>query len=625
MYARISTINSGSTSNYGGSVLGDTDRFNFLTNTKSSVVQQAGLLGSSWGFTNMYNVGRTQYFDQNFLVGGAALNHTFSPTAFGTLEAQFYYEDKTVSPFMFSTDSPDAYINIAGQEWLNLPDLGYPDGNVTPIDDELGIFRLTGGANYADSSYTWSAGLKGNLTKQLGRHHQIETGFDLNYDHMFVYSGINRSTTFAYEPGFYQYFTATPLEVALYAQDKLEYQGMVATIGLRAEYFDPMTHGYEVDLPLDPDFSAVYGEVYHSLPGGINSYERWVQWREIIDQPPGWPVKDVKGKVRLSPRIGTSFPITTSSKLYFNYGIFYQQSNPQNLYNRVIQTGRVTVPNPALNPERTTAFEFGYEQSLFNNYLANVTFYYKDIVNKPHDVTYFSYFEDNIVRTYTNDAYRDVRGIEVRLEKNFGRFLTFWGNYDYQVISGGTTGLNNFYENPLKARAEERVPDMFRAQPRPRAYVSVNLHTPNDFGPEVLGNYPIGGIYFNPLYEWREGGYAIWNPEEPNPDLQQRVDIVDYSNVDLRVSKMFNVPTGRLELIMTVSNLLNTRRLATGNMLPQQLTDYKNSLRLPFRGGELEGNDKWGEWDKEHLDVGWYTAPVFLNPRRFLFGVRLQY
>ncbi len=625
MYANVKTINSGSTSSYSGAVFGQTDRFNFLTNTRTSVEQQAALIGSSWGFLNLYNIGRTQFYDKRFIVAGARLNHTLSTTAFANLELQFSYDDANIRPFMFSTQEPGAYIELAGQQWLNLPSQGYPDGNVTPIDDELGMFRLTGGANYADSSYTWTAGLKGDVTKQVNRHHQIETGFDVQYQHMFVYSGVNRGTTFQYEPGFYQYYTATPLQVSLYAQDKLEYQGMVATVGLRAEYFDPMTHGYDVSLPLDPDFSAVYGEVYHSLPGALNSYERWVAWRELLDEPPGWPVKDAKGQLRISPRIGTSFPITTAAKLYFNYGVFYQRANTANLYNRIIQTGNVAVPNPSLKPERTTAFEFGYEQSLFNNYVLNVTFYYKDVVNKPMAVTYYSYFEDNIVRTYSNDAYRDVRGIELRFEKNFGRFLTFWGNYDYQVISGGTTGLNAFYENPLKAREQERFPDMFRSQPRPRAYVSVNLHTPNDFGPRILGNYPIGGIYINPLWEWRDGGYAIWNPEEPNPDRQLRVDIVDYSNVDLRVSKMLNLPVGSMELIMTVNNLLNTRRLYTGNMLPQQLANYKNSLHLPFKSDELKGNDKWGEWDKDHIDVGWYTAPVFLNPRRFLFGVRLQY
>ncbi len=625
MTSNISTINTGQTSSYGGAVLGQTDRFNFLTNTRSSVTQQASLIGSSWGYQNMYNVGRTQYYDERTLMGGLTFTHAISPTAYFNLEAQATYRDNTISPFMFDTEGEDAYFRIGTKEFLNMPRLGYPNGNVTPVDDYFGTFRLVGGANASDSSYTWQFGLRGDITKQLGRHHQLEAGFEFGYDRMFVYSGINRSTTFAYEPGFFQYYTATPIDAALFFQDKLEYEGMVATIGVRADYFNPMRHGYDVSLPLDDAFRDMYGSVYHSLPGAQNSYERWIEWRELLAEPPGWPKVNVPGKLRISPRIGTSFPITTSSKLYFNYGIMYQRPNAGIVYNQVIQTGRVIVPAPHLDPEKTTAFEFGYEQSLFNNYVLNGTFYYKDVQNKPLSVKYYSYFEDNIVDTYFNEAYADIRGVELRVEKNVGRFFTFWGNYDYQVYSSGSTGIPDIYEDPIKAREEERTPDMFRAQARPRAYFSANIHTPNNFGPEILGNYPIGGIYINPLYEWREGGYMLWNPNEANPDLQQRVDIVDYQNVDLRVSKTFNVPQGNLELLLTIQNVLNTKRLATGNMTQAQLGAYRNSLKLPHKGGEDQGNDKWGEWDKEHIDVGWYTAPLFLNPRRFILGVRMQF
>jgi hypothetical protein len=623
MYAKIETINSGSTSSYGGAVIGQTDRFNFLTNTKSSVVQQASLIGSAFGFQNLFNVGRTQFVDKQLVLGGAKLTHSLSSDAFFNLEGQFSYSDNLVRPFMFDTSTPNSVFRVSNREFFNLPMRGYPDGNVTPVEDIAGVFRLTGGAIASDSSYSWSLALKGDFTRQLGRHHLIEGGFDFSYDHLFVYSGVTRLQTFSYEPGFFQYYTATPVDLALYVQDKLEYQGMVATIGLRAEYFNPMRHGYDVSIPLDQNFRDVYTRHYFSLPGETNSYERWVAWRETLDAPPGWPETETKGRLKLSPRIGTAFPITTSSKLYFNYGIFYQRPYLPFLYNQVIQPGRVTVPTPGLDFEKTTAFEFGYEQSFFNNYLINLTFYYKDVTNRPLPVTYYSYHEDVVVNTYSNDAYRDIRGIEMRFEKNFGRFLTFWANYDYQVTSSGQTGLGSIFENELKKSEQERFPNMFRGQPLPRAFVSVNLHTPNDFGPRILGNYPLGGFYVNPLYEWREGGYTVWNPEEANPDKQLRVDILDYSNLDLRVSKMLNVPGARMELVATVENVFDTRRLYTGNMLPGQLTAYKNSLKLPFKGEEFRGDDKWGEWDKEHIDVGWYTAPVFLNPRRYSLGLRL--
>ncbi len=622
MYAKIATINSGSNSTGGGAVVSLTDRFSFLSNSRSSVVQQAGMIGSDYGFQHLYNVGRTQFYDQRIVLGGAKLTHSLSPTTFFNLEGQVSFSDNLVRPFGFDTADPNNSLALGGKSFYDLR-LGMPDWGVQFIDDPLGMFRLTGWTAASDSSYSWSASFKGDVTRQVGRHHQFEAGFDAKYNYLYVYSGINRSTKFGFEPGYYQYYTATPIEGALYIQDKLEYEGMVATIGLRGEYFNPRRHGYDISIPLDADFRDFWGNVYFNLPGETNSYERWVEWRDLLDEPPGWPKKDVGGKFKLSPRVGTSFPITTASKLYFNYGMFYQRPYLPFVYNQVIQAGQTTIPNPDLEPERTTAFEFGYEQSLFNNYLANVTFYYKDVQNRPLSVAYYSYYEDNIVRTYSNDAYRDIRGIELRLEKNFGKFFTFWANYDYQVSSSGQSGLAYVYENQLKANEQARFPIVSRPQPYPKAYVNLNFHTPNNFGPEFLGNYPLGGFYINPLIEWRDGGYLVWNPEETNPDEQLRVDVLDYRNVDLRLSKTFNVPMGRMEAVATIENVLNFRRLYTGNMRNAQLAAYKNSLKLPFKGGDMQGNDKWGEWDKDYLDIGWYTAPLYLNPRRVLIGLRL--
>jgi outer membrane receptor protein involved in Fe transport len=625
MYANVSTINAGSASTAGGAVVTVTDRFNFLSNTRSSVRHQAGMIAGDWGLYNLWNIGRSQFYQDRLLTSGLKLTHVLSQRTFFNLEGQFYYNDNTISPFGFSTSRPDAFLSIGSRTFLNLPKFGMPDYGVTFVDDQLGRFRLSGWAAASDSSYSWATTFRGDITHQLSRHHQLEAGFDVRYNNLYVYSGVNQSAVFGFEPSLFQYYTATPIEAALFVQDKLEYEGMVATVGLRVEYFNSMKDGFEIDHPLSPEFRDVFTGYYNTLPGAPNSYERWLEWRKILDAPPGWPVKPSTGKLRFAPRIGTSFPITTASKMYFNYGMAYQSPHVPFLYNQVIGGARTTIPNPDLAPEKTTAFEFGYEQSLMNNYLFNVTFYYKDVQNRALPVTFLSYYEDNLVRTYRNDGFRDIRGIELRFEKNLGRFFTFWANYDYQVVANGQRGFATIYEDQLKASLQERSPISYRPQPRPVAYVNLNLRTPNDFGPRVLGNYPFGGFYVNPLFEWREGGYIIWNPQESNPALQQRVDIVDFTNVDLRVSKLLNVPQGRVELLLTVQNLLNQKRLEPEFMTNAQRDSYRNSLRLPFQAEERRGTDRWGEWNRDHIDTGWYDAPIFLNPRRFIAGMRVMF
>jgi len=46
---------------------------------------------------------------------------------------------------------------------------------------------------------------------------------------------------------------------------------------------------------------------------------------------------------------------------------------------------------------------------------------------------------------------------------------------------------------------------------------------------------------------------------------------------------------------------------------------------LPWEEGEQHGHDKWGEYNKDHIDTGWFTAPLFLNPRRILIGFRVNF
>ena len=116
----------------------------------------------------------------------------------------------------------------------------------------------------------------------------------------------------------------------------------------------------------------------------------------------------------------------------------------------------------------------------------------------------------------------------------------------------------------------------------------------------------------------------IINPTEPEANWK-KVEIVDYSNFDLRASKMVQVVGVHFEVVLTVQNLLNQKRLSFGNMSTAQFKTYQESLHLSFETGDQHGNDKLGEWDKEHINIGWYTAPLFLNPRRILLGARINF
>lgn len=624
MYANVNTLTAGSPSTYGGALVDNSSRFNFLSSTSVSVEQQARLLGGSSGFEQMFNKSRLQLYDQRYIITGASFTHTISPKLFYNLDLQFSYTDHEVTPFDLDTTRASAWAYVDSFRVLNVPELGSPNASTNWLTDITDLFWLYGGLQAADSSYSWMLNFNGDLTSQIGEHHQIEAGFDFRYNYLNVNSGTWLQSEESWTPDTWQYFTAKPIEIGLYVQDKLEFQGMIANVGLRADYFNPNKKSFVVQHPLDADYSDFYNMTYNYLPGKFGSWEKWVEFREMLEQPPGWPTGDNNAQFKLSPRLGVAFPITVSSKLFFNYGHFYQRPNIHFLYNLAIFPGGATVPTPGLEMARTVAYEFGYEQSFLNNYLLNISFYYKDIKDEPLSRTYVDYYEEVYVNQYSPDAYKDIRGIELRLEKNFGKFFTFWGNYEYMLQSSGQSGLSYVYENRLKALEEARYANLTITDPLPRANINLNLHTPDEWGPKLLNSFPLGKIFVNFFFDWRDGGRQIINPCEPEAEWK-KIEVVDYSNVDMRASKLVHIGIVDMEFVLTVQNLLNQKRLSYRNMTTAQFDRYKESLHFPYETGDQHGNDKLGEWDEDYIDIGWFTAPLFLNPRRVLLGLRFKF
>jgi hypothetical protein len=485
MYAKVQTVSSGQGVSYGGALVDNSSSFGFLNNTTSSVARQASLLAGTSGLQQMFNKSRLQDFDQQYLVGGAKFTHTFSNTGYYTLDFQMGYTSQNLAPFVLDTSRADAWISYTLPNGfvvrtLRSPENGSPNGSTNLGSDAIGAFWMYGGAQRADSSHSTVMQLKGDLTEQLGRHHQIEAGFSSRLQNLFVYTGTWYQSQIAFTPDLWQYYKATPLELGAYVQDKLEFEGMILNAGVRFDYFNPMKEGFAVDFPSDPAFKDFYDKVYLNSPGTWGSYERWLYFRDLLDNPNGWPRTPNKIQTHLSPRLGVSFPITENSKMYFNYGHFYQRPATSFLYNEAVYIGAVAVPTPDLDMARTVSYEFGYEQMLFSELLLNLTAYYKDNTNEPLSRNYISYYGDNDVLRYFPDAYSDIRGVEVRFERPVGQFVSFNAMYDYLLYSGGQSGLSNVYENRLTAKTaiETRPAALYTSDPRPRANVNLNLQTP---------------------------------------------------------------------------------------------------------------------------------------------------
>jgi hypothetical protein len=279
-----------------------------------------------------------------------------------------------------------------------------------------------------------------------------------------------------------------------------------------------------------------------------------------------------------------------------------------------LDDGNTVVPTPELAMARTIQYEFGYEQVFLENFLFNVTGYYKDVSDEPLSRTFYDYWETNKVVKYFPDAYKDIRGFEIRFERNAGKYVTFSAMYDYMIVSSGQTGYSAIYENLAKYRDNAlRLPDQYYPQPLPRANINLTLQTPHDFG-MYLGDW-----YANFFFEWKSNGQKLLNEDQQSKALQKWVDRVNYWNIDFRCSKLIELPYGSIELSVTVKNLTNNKWLITGNMTTTQLTAYTNEL--------MTNGGKWGEYEGEKyakvFENSWESV-LFQNPRRIILGARIN-
>ena len=163
---------------------------------------------------------------------------------------------------------------------------------------------------------------------------------------------------------------------------------MIANIGLRADYFRPGADQL-VYSPFDRAWTASNAANRADL---------------LTTETPD-------NQLTLSPRVGISFPITVNSKFYFNYGHFRQLLDIRQLYQ--VEVGWLSdlqrIGDPSQPFSKTVAYEVGYEQNVFNQYLLRLSGYYRDNENQPRNVQFVSI--DNLVNYYQSFPfnYSDVR------------------------------------------------------------------------------------------------------------------------------------------------------------------------------------------------------------------------
>jgi hypothetical protein len=558
---------------------------------------------NEWG--NLWHDAALNPVDTYHFRSGLQYNHALSSNSFYEVAAEFTRYQTRQEPRGVRDTS---CIRQIGDRCYDEAPFGYVSseiGRISETYDILNEFLMSGGGRGRDNSSYWTAGLSTHFTSQLNRYHQVKAGVDLEYAQYQERREVNHeASTHSYEerPHYWTRFDASPINAGVFLQNRLDFRGMIANVGLRADYMWYGERAYE----LDPEF------IFNNLPYNLGIFrDNELSFSHLQTGP-------MVSKLYLSPRLGVSHPITTQSKVYFNYGHFYQPPVLDQLYTVRPQTRGAWIPNLQAAWPRTISYELGFDIGLRDNYLVTFSGYYKDVQNQLSVQNIVAWDADADIRTFANNSYADIRGVEMRLQRVGGQWFRGFVALNYSTRSTGYTGFRYVFEDPLLARDQRETINQQRQEPRPSVSANLTFSSPGDFGPRVAGHHLLGGWRLNVNQGWSDGGRYLTNPDARVGD-RRYVDAIDWWNTDMQLSKNFRYGDSVLGMFAQVTNLTNYR----GFPNPQNMIRYRESLRFPWYPGTRQGNDRWGEWDADHIDLGYHTWNQFINPRQFSLGMRL--
>ncbi|HIC36300.1 MAG TPA: hypothetical protein EYO80_01330, partial [Candidatus Marinimicrobia bacterium] len=165
--------------------------------------------------------------------------------------------------------------------------IGFFGGPLFSVEGRLAF----GGAisTSRDSSKVRTVTLKGNYTKQLNNNHQLKTGGEFVYSKLDLKYGSQNE--FLPLGNYWSFMDVNPYRLSVFAQDKLEYKGFVAIVGLNLDVLNPNGDWYVIENYDDDFFSSNY----------TASTEETFETVSLVPQ------------VQLSPRLALSHPITETS------------------------------------------------------------------------------------------------------------------------------------------------------------------------------------------------------------------------------------------------------------------------------------------------------------------------
>lgn len=485
-------------------------------------------------------------------------------------------------------------------------------------------------------------GLQASMQSQVNRHHQVKAGMDLQlhtlryFDHYFPTNlgGDNPNLQdwdgYGYDIevddlGRYVVRESDkgrdgakhPKAWSAFVQDKFEYEGVIVNGGLRFDHFNVdaaslLSERFPLGDPARPG----------NLPDSLEDSD----------------LTDSRTYARLSPRLGIAFPLDERSILRFNYGQFYQQPNLQDLYvsyrflQHKVRTGGYFVGfgNPNLRPERTTAYEVGFQRQLGERARLDLTAYYKDVKDLVEITNVAS--SPKSFSSYRNRDFATIKGVDLGIAMRPVGNLS--GSLNYSLsFAQGTGSVSNTQRNAAwvgAATPKQTSPLDFDQ----RHKISLNAdwrqgraadgakglaRMLEDTGINALLN--IGsGTPFTPTRVYNEVSLASTSPDGNGQPYNSRYGPWTMS-LDLKATKGFKAFGLGMEAFVWALNV----------------TDNQNAIAVYTSSGTANSTtwlqtadgqaylDQTGDNGQTLYDLATNNPNLFTNPRLVRFGLRTNF
>lgn len=373
--------------------------------------------------------------------------------------------------------------------------------------------------------YNYDYQARFDLTHSVGKIHEFKTGLDFTqYDMKYFDNNLPWVTN-----PFWDYYHRTPYKVATYFQDKMDFEGIIARLGLRLDYFVPKTETY-VNPGDFTDTAKIVAE---------NSY-------------------------KISPRLGFSLPVTDRMKLRFNYGHYFQLPALDDMYGstdtsviRVLITrGNTMIGNVELAAQKTVMYEFGIENQFSENLAFGFTTYFKDIYDlsqiREVPALPMSYYQS------FNVDYGNVKGFEFSLTKRMSSMWSMGITYTLQFARGTASWAGQWYYDHYDFGVEPPVIDYWLDYDE-RHIVNANfdLEFPRDFFVMPFQNLTSSFVF----------SYHSGHPYTPENLRGERTGDVNsaripgYWNVDFSASRRVALGPVNVQFSALINNLFNTDQI----------------------------------------------------------------